>query len=280
MQRKSAKPSATDGRARPIDPAPDGTDLEETVSAPISSLRPGESPRLHGEDKAYIARLAELGTPMPPILVDRRTMRVIDGMHRLMAASLKGQETIEVRFFQGSAADVFLRGVKENTAHGLPLSLSDRREATMRIVSSHPQLSDRALGEIVGLSARTVATIRQRADMVAPSTRIWVRDRLPGFHRWPTATGRLAFLADRHRHVFDVQVYVRVAHTDRDLEFFTLAERLREWWGPGERECGSASCEALAHDLGDHLIGAGLTVSSVQVAVDGEGGAIADWPAT
>ncbi|GAB3837431.1 hypothetical protein GCM10028799_76560 [Kribbella italica] len=111
-----------------------------------------------------------------------------------------------------------------------------------------------------------------------PDTQIWVHERLPGFHRWPEAPARLAFLADRHRHVFDVRVFVRVGHADRDVEFFALAEDVRKWWGAGERECGNASCEALAHQLGDHLISSGLAVSSVQVAVDGEGGAVADWP--
>jgi ParB-like chromosome segregation protein Spo0J len=104
-------------------------------------------------------------------------MRVIDGMHRLIAASLKGQDTVDVRFFEGSAADAFLRGVRENVIHGLPLSLADRRAATVRIVCSHPQMSDRALGEAVGLSARTVASIRRRtASTVPPATRRIGRD--------------------------------------------------------------------------------------------------------
>ena len=65
-------------------------------------------------------------------------MRVIDGMHRLMAASLQGRETIDVIFFDGSEADVFLRAVQENVAHGLPLSQADRRAAAERIIASHP----------------------------------------------------------------------------------------------------------------------------------------------
>jgi hypothetical protein len=60
------------------------------IAVPVLALRPADSPRLNGEDKAQIARLAETETPLPPILVDRRTMRVIDGMHRLMAASVQG----------------------------------------------------------------------------------------------------------------------------------------------------------------------------------------------
>jgi ParB-like chromosome segregation protein Spo0J len=127
------------------------------------ALRPGETPRLHGEDKAHIARLAETEAPLPPILVDRRTMRVIDGMHRLMATSLQGRETIDVIFFEGSEADVFLRAVQENIAHGLPLTQADRQAAAERIIASHPDMSDRAIGHSVGLAAKTVATIRKRS---------------------------------------------------------------------------------------------------------------------
>lgn len=157
--------------------ARNGKDQGEIVTVPIASLRPGESPRLNGQDKAHIMRLAELETPLPPILVDRNTMKVIDGMHRLMVASLKGRETVEVRFFDGSAADAFLWAVKENVAHGLPLSLADRRAATARIILSHQELSDRALGELVGLAARTVASIRRSvANGTSPSDRRVGRD--------------------------------------------------------------------------------------------------------
>ncbi|HLK74721.1 MAG TPA: ParB/RepB/Spo0J family partition protein, partial [Streptosporangiaceae bacterium] len=133
------------------------TDVAATVAVPVLSLRPADSPRLNGEDKAHIARLAETETPLPPILVDRRTMRVIDGMHRLMAASLQGRETIDVKFFGGNEADVFLRAVQENIAHGLPLSQADRRAAAERIIASHPHMSDRAIGQSAGLAAKTVA---------------------------------------------------------------------------------------------------------------------------
>lgn len=132
------------------------------VPVPILSVFPGDSPRLNGEDKAHIARLAETETPLPPILVDRRTMKVVDGMHRLMAASLQGRETIDVVFFDGSSADLFLRAVEENVTHGLPLSQTDRRVAAERIIGSHPQMSDRAIGRTAGLAAKTVASIRRR----------------------------------------------------------------------------------------------------------------------
>jgi ParB-like chromosome segregation protein Spo0J len=138
------------------------------VTVPVLSLRPADSPRLNGEDKAHIKRLAEMDTPLPPILVDEHTMRVIDGMHRLMAASLLGRDTIDVVFFGGTEAEMFLRAVQENVTHGLPLSQADRRAAAERIIESHPNMSDRAIGQIAGLAAKTVAAIRKRSAAGAP----------------------------------------------------------------------------------------------------------------
>jgi ParB-like chromosome segregation protein Spo0J len=151
-------------------PTGDVTATATVVAVPVLSLHPADSPRLNGEDKAHITRLAETETPLPPILVDRRTMRVIDGMHRLMAASLQGRESVDAVFFDGNEADVFLRGVQENIAHGLPLSQADRRAAAERIIASHPHLSDRAIGQSAGLAAKTVAAIRKSSSEEIPQS--------------------------------------------------------------------------------------------------------------
>lgn len=139
----------------------------ETV--PILSIKPGYSPRLHGEDSAHIRRLAETETKLPPILVDRRTMQVIDGMHRLRAASLKGLHSIEVEFFDGTPEEAFIRAVQSNVTHGFPLAQADRRAAAAKIIASHPNMSDRAIAELSGLGTRAVATIR-RATETTPRT--------------------------------------------------------------------------------------------------------------
>ncbi|WP_406302562.1 hypothetical protein OHA61_08775 [Streptomyces sp. NBC_00885] len=60
------------------------------MTVPIGRFIRGIPPRSRGKDVGQVARLAELDAPLPPILVGRRTMRVIDGTHRLMAATLKG----------------------------------------------------------------------------------------------------------------------------------------------------------------------------------------------
>jgi ParB-like chromosome segregation protein Spo0J len=154
-------------------PANESTEVKGVVAVPILSLQPGDSPRLNGEDKAHIARLAESEAEMPPILVDKRTMQVIDGMHRLMAAALQGRSTIDVTFYEGDPADVFLRALKENTAHGLPLSHADRRAAAQRIMKTHPHMSDPAIGEAAGLAAKTVAAIRRSSGAASqPDARV------------------------------------------------------------------------------------------------------------
>ncbi|MCW7941732.1 transcriptional regulator [Streptomyces hygroscopicus] len=95
-------------------------------------------------------------------------MRVIDGTHRLLAALARGQDTVDVEFFEGSAEDAFLRAVQANIAHGLPLSQADRRAAASRIVASHPHMSDRAIARASGLGAKAVASIRRRATDSVP----------------------------------------------------------------------------------------------------------------
>lgn len=128
----------------------------------VESLHQSDSPRLSGEDPLHIQMLAESEAILPPILVHRPTMQVIDGMHRLRAAVLRGQTEIEVEFYLGDDVDVFVAAVEANVAHGLPLSPADRTAAATRIVISHPHWSDRKIASIVGVSGKLVGALRQR----------------------------------------------------------------------------------------------------------------------
>lgn len=133
------------------------------IRVPIRSLSFSDSPRLSGEHMEHVYMLAQSDTTLPPIIVNRATMRVIDGMHRLRAATLRGQSDIDVQFFDGNEGDSFVLAVRANIAHGLPLSLTDRTTAAARIISSHPQWSDRLIASATGLAARTVGAIRRRS---------------------------------------------------------------------------------------------------------------------
>ena len=114
-----------------------------------------------GQDAGHAHALRENLPDLPAILVNRRTMRVIDGMHRLSAARLAGAGTIRAEFIDTDERTAFLLAVRANTRRGLPLSLADREAAAERILSWYPYWSDRSIAAIAGLAATTVgATAR------------------------------------------------------------------------------------------------------------------------
>jgi hypothetical protein len=147
-----------DAEPRPLEDAVD----RRVHQVPLDDLLPADSPRTGGEDTGHAQALAACGDPLPPLLVHRATMRVIDGTHRLLAARLRRQPTVAVRFFDGSAEDAFVLAVESNTLHGLPLTLADRTAAAARILVSHPRWSDRAVAARTGLAAATVGALRRR----------------------------------------------------------------------------------------------------------------------
>lgn len=100
-------------------------------------------------------------------------MRVIDGMHRLRAAKLKGERTIAVKFFDGTEDAAFVLAVQANITHGMPLSLKERRAAALRILSRQPHMSDRSIADATGLSAKTVNALRSStADLPQSNARV------------------------------------------------------------------------------------------------------------
>jgi ParB-like chromosome segregation protein Spo0J len=148
---KSLRDSAhTDGSLRSGEP--------ELVE--IAQLVPAGSPRSDREDNAHVERLVEAEWPLPPILVHRPTMRIIDGFHRVCAAKRKGLQEILAIFFDGSLESAFIVAVEANVTHGLPLSIGDRRAAAARILQTHSDWSDRAIAASTGLSDKTVSAIR------------------------------------------------------------------------------------------------------------------------
>ncbi|MFE2016887.1 ParB N-terminal domain-containing protein [Streptomyces sp. NPDC059499] len=132
------------------------------VMVAVTALGVGDSPRLRGLDLAHVQLLAENLHDLPPLLVQRSTMRIVDGRHRLAAARLNGVELLPVRWFEGSDADAFVAAVRLNTGQGLPLAGHERATAAARILASHPDWSDRWIASVCGVAPRTVAGLRRR----------------------------------------------------------------------------------------------------------------------
>ncbi|WP_405163099.1 helix-turn-helix domain-containing protein [Nocardia sp. NBC_01499] len=142
--------------------------LHAVELVPIDSVRIGETPRLAGEIPDYVRLIASLDITLPPIIIHRSSMSVVDGVHRLRAARLRGETQVAAVFFDGDEMDAFVVAVKANIAHGMPLTLADRTAAAVRILSTHPQWSDGFIAACTGLATKTVAAIRRRSGADLP----------------------------------------------------------------------------------------------------------------
>ncbi|MCT2581953.1 ParB/RepB/Spo0J family partition protein [Actinophytocola gossypii] len=139
---------------------------DDATTVELRLLRVAGSPRSTGVDERHVRALAEVIDSVPPILVHRGTLRVLDGVHRVHAARSLGRTAVRAQLLDGADADVFVAAVRANTTHGLPLSLGDRKAAATTILRSHPHWSDRLIADVVGLSPKTVGAARTTACAV------------------------------------------------------------------------------------------------------------------
>lgn len=129
-------------------------------NVPVASIRNSYTPRKNKANEHHIQILAQSPLPLPPIVIHRTSMRVIDGVHRLRATELRGDSTIPARLFEGNDAEAFALAVHLNVTHGLPLTLAERKAAALRVLGSYPHWSDRSIGLIAGVSNKTVGKLR------------------------------------------------------------------------------------------------------------------------
>jgi hypothetical protein len=91
------------------------------------------------------------------------------------------------------------------------------------------------------------------------TTTVMVKLSVDGMHNFPAAAElfpEVAFLADRHRHMFHFKVAKKVYHDDRDIEFImfkrdVLAYLFDQYSDSQSRtlEFGAKSCEMLAKEI-------------------------------
>jgi hypothetical protein len=140
------------------------------VSVPVSSLVPGFHLRQDGTDAAHVRLLADAAgsARLPSILVQRCGTRIIDGMHRVEVAKLRGEWNIRARIVDCTDEEALVLAVKSNTLHGLPLTRADRISSAKRILADHADWSDRSVAVITGLSAKAIASLRNSSTGEIP----------------------------------------------------------------------------------------------------------------
>jgi hypothetical protein len=139
---------------------------DEVEELPIAHLRLGEGIRTGGLDQQHIELLMESVDSWPPIVVWGDDPIVVDGFHRVEAATRLGRYSVQATRFFGSREEVFMEAVRRNTSHGLPLSVADRRSAARRVLAGNPEWSNRRIASLCGLSDKTVGGLRRASSEV------------------------------------------------------------------------------------------------------------------
>ena len=105
-----------------------------------------------------------------------------------------------------------------------------------------------------------------------------VTTQFEGYHCWPKAPEKVAFLRNKHRHMFHVTVKIEQEHNDRDVEYIMTKWDLNNLITKMKTHLvdyvnGNASCEMMAEYIYDNIVSPGAHVQ-VEVTEDGENGAI------
>jgi hypothetical protein len=150
---------------------PPGQDRPEGRAVRLADLVGSYSPRDKRVDEDHVLALAEVLDRLPPVVVDKRTMKVVDGVHRVEASRRVGRTEIRAVLFSGSETEALVVAVQANVRHGKPLSRSERQAAAGKILRRCPDRSDRWVADVCGLSHSTVARIRQAAAAIGPGVR-------------------------------------------------------------------------------------------------------------
>ena len=94
---------------------------------------------------------------------------------------------------------------------------------------------------------------------IRPLKMIWVTFQKEGIHCYPAAatdpnlaTGDqydVAFLANKHRHIFHFRVWIGVTHNDRDIEFIQFKRWLENLYKDNILNLDFMSCEMMSDQL-------------------------------
>lgn len=166
------RPSPSAGPGRPLPAGPGGAGPAEgdscraTASAPVVRMLSGYPPRAVGADEARVLRPSAPEGPRPPFPPDRRAGRGTDGIRRLPVVFLRGRRDADAECSGGTSEGAGPEAADAGAEHGRSPTPADRAAAALRILTTYPTMSDRAIAVSVGLGARAVAELRRSSDAV------------------------------------------------------------------------------------------------------------------
>src|SRR5690242_6233394 len=90
---------------------PNGSSRTPTVELPLDAIVVSDYIRAAGVDEDHVRTLADCDDELPPVLLQRDTLRVIDGVHRIRAAELRGDRRIRARLLDVNDQAAFVESV-------------------------------------------------------------------------------------------------------------------------------------------------------------------------
>ena len=124
------------------------------------------------QNVGYIAEAMAAGMELPPIVIDKKSKRVIDGFHRVkaMIRANKGDTNVPITAIERSYpndAEMFLDAVRLNASHGSKLTSFDRSHSL--IIADRLSVDPDAIATAMNMTI--AATGKLRVDRVAQTIR-------------------------------------------------------------------------------------------------------------
>lgn len=111
----------------------------------------------------YMVRSLEAGHALPPILVDRKSRRIVDGIHRWHAyRKWSGNDDVEIECIlkeYKNDAQLFLDSVRFNATHGSALTTFDRTRCLLK--AEELKISDEEIADALHLTVEKAGELKQ-----------------------------------------------------------------------------------------------------------------------
>jgi hypothetical protein len=150
----------------------------ETVTAALDSfdLTCQTRARIDGEAVAEYAERIKNGESLGPALAFRAEdgrLLLSCGFHRRLAYRQAGRDVMPVEILKSNRVMAIKAGVDDNRKHlGVRLTLADRRKAAEMFLRVRPDLADRMVAKLAGLSDKTVSKTRAELEATAEIPRL------------------------------------------------------------------------------------------------------------
>ncbi|GAI40268.1 unnamed protein product, partial [marine sediment metagenome] len=116
----------------------------------------------HTLDEEAIERYRDCLDELPPIRVDRETLSVLDGWHRVEAHKREGVETIPVKYDSYPPHLFIAKAYALNARHGLPVGNEKRDEIIVELSQGKDgadPMSEEGIAQSMGISQGRVSQV-------------------------------------------------------------------------------------------------------------------------